>query len=135
MRFAKLVCGVLAVWGAAASSSPAIYRCEVEGVITFSDRPCDASARPYAPDSSRISTYEAPAVQQSRRAQPRKSRRAASGSDGDSLAKRAAACDKLQSALQDIRIRMRAGYSAKEGERLRQRQQKLRARWRADKCR
>jgi hypothetical protein len=139
MRFARLVCVAFAAWSVAASSNSAIYRCEAEGVITFSDRPCDASARQYAPDSSRISTYEAPAVRHSesgrKQKNPRKSHGSTRGTAVNSQAKRAAACDKVRNALKDIRARMRAGYGAKEGERLREREQTLRARWRTDKCR
>jgi Domain of unknown function (DUF4124) len=139
MRFAKLVCLTLAAWSVAASSASAIYRCEAEGVITFSDRPCDTSARQYEPDASRISTYDAPDVQASaahrKQKKPRKPQGPARGSGVNSRAKRAAACDKIRNALKDIRARMRAGYSAREGERLREREQTLRARSRTDKCR
>jgi hypothetical protein len=139
MRFAKLVCLALAAWSVAAWCASAIYRCEKEGVVTFSDRPCDAAARQYAPDASRISTYDAPVVQASetRRKQkkPRKPQGSARGSAVNSQAQRAAACDRIRNALKDIRARMRAGYSAKEGERLREREQTLQARWRTDKCR
>jgi hypothetical protein len=138
MRFARLICALLVVLSIEASSTSAIYRCEAGGTITFSDRPCDASARPYAPDSSRISTYEAPSVPQAdpgrKQTKPRKSKGSARGPSVDPLAKRAA-CDKLKNALKDIRARMRSGYSAKEGERLRERQQALQARLRADRCR
>ncbi|MGH8188328.1 MAG: DUF4124 domain-containing protein, partial [Steroidobacteraceae bacterium] len=117
----------------------AIYRCEAQGVTIFSDRPCDESARVYTPDSSRISTYDAPPAAQvvdrgRKQSKPRKAR-ARTSAGVDSAAKRAAACDKVRNALKDIRARMRAGYSAKEGERLREREQALRLRWRADKCR
>jgi hypothetical protein len=138
MRFARLIGALLVVLTIEASSNSAIYRCEAGGVITFSDRPCDSSARQYAPDSSRISTYEAPSVPQSepgrKQTKPRKSKGSARGPAADPLAKRAA-CDKLKNALKDIRARMRAGYSAKEGERLRERQQAVQARLRTDKCR
>lgn len=138
MRFARLICGALVVLSIEASSTSAIYRCEAGGRITFSDRPCDSSARQYALDSSRISTYEAPKVPQPdpgrKQTKPRKSKGSARGLATDPLAKRAA-CDKLKNALKDIRARMRAGYSAKEGERLRERQQALQTRLRADRCR
>src|SRR5688572_27195869 len=34
-----------------------IYRCQSDSGTTFSDRPCDHSARPYQPDDSRVSSY------------------------------------------------------------------------------
>jgi hypothetical protein len=139
MRLIRLVYLALVAWSVAASSNSTVYRCEAEGVITFSDRPCDASAREYTPDSSRISTYDAPAVPESapglKQKKPRKPHESARGAAANSQAKRAAACDKIRNALKDIRARMRAGYSAREGERLREREQTLRARWRTDKCR
>jgi hypothetical protein len=140
MRFVKLVCSAIAAWSVAASSNSTIYRCEAGATTTFSDRPCDESARLYTPDSSRISTYEAPpaapVVDRGRKqSKPRKARVSARSGGVDSAAKRAAACDKVQNALKDIRARMRAGYSAKQGERLREQEQTLKLRWRADKCR
>jgi hypothetical protein len=139
MRLARLMCAVLVTWSVETASSSTIYRCEAGGTITFSDRPCDSSARQYVPDSSRISTYDAPEVRQpapgGKQTKPRKSKGSGRGAAGDSLAKRAEACDKLKNALKDIRARMRAGYSAKEGERLRERQQALQTRLRADRCR
>lgn len=140
MRFVKLVCGLLAAWSVEALSNATIYRCEAAGATTFSDRPCGESARVYTPDSSRISTYEAPPAAQvidrgRKQSKPRKARAPARSAGVDSAAKRAAACAKVENALKDIRARRRAGYSAKEGERLREQEQALRLRWRTDKCR
>ena len=115
----------------------AIYRCEVGDVITFSDRPCAVGTPLYQPDTSRVSTYSPPAatLEPERPAPARKPSRKRSQSNADSPAKRAQECSKLRSELDEIRSRMRAGYGVKEGERLRERQSRLRARWRDRHCR
>lgn len=134
-------CGWLptATWAQARDSTPVIYRCEILGVTTFSDRPCDSSATTYQPDSSRISTYDPPAISAadpgSRQAQPHKRRAQARHSAVAAQAKRAAACARVRQSLKELRTRMRTGYSAKQGERLKERKAELERRWRVDRCR
>ena len=48
--------------------------------------------------------------------------------------KRAENCARYARSLKEIRSKMRAGYSAKEGERLRLRQEKLRDSQRSSRC-
>ena len=43
-----------------ARASATIYRCEVDGVATFSDRPCGDQSSAYEPDAALVSTYTAP---------------------------------------------------------------------------
>lgn len=50
-------------------------------------------------------------------------------------AKHKAACARLEQGLRDVRSKMRTGYGAKEGERLKQRQRQLNNRRRLEKCR
>ena len=113
-----------------------IYRCTVGGVTTFSDRPCAAESAPYEPDPSRISTYDPPpagrAAASSPPARRAPTRRGASG--GEDQARHAAACERIRNALRDVAARMRAGYDAKQGERLRERKTKLDQQRRAQKC-
>lgn len=49
-RFNGWVAGLLLLAGSASSAD--IYRCEVDDVIVFSDRPCQAEATPYQPGLS-----------------------------------------------------------------------------------
>jgi hypothetical protein len=49
-QFNGWVAGLLLLSGSAASAE--IYRCEVDEVTVFSDRPCQAEATPYQPGSS-----------------------------------------------------------------------------------
>lgn len=116
----------------------AIYRCKAADVVTFSDRPCAAGAQEYKADSSRISTYAAPPAAQTAAAKPKQKQRpkkAAPGPARASQAKHEADCDRLRGALRDIREKMRRGYGAKEGERLKERQAKLEQRRRVQRCR
>jgi hypothetical protein len=114
-----------------------IYRCTVGGVTTFSDRPCAPEAVPYQPDTSRISTYDPPPASRTPPpAQPPRSspsRRRASG-NADQV-RHAAACERLRNSLREVAARMRAGYSVKQGEQLRERKAKLEQQRRAQKCR
>ena len=125
------------VFGAESARSATIYRCSVDGVATFSDRPCGDRSSAYEPDAALVSTYTAPstsvAPDRARRSSPRPIAR------GSSIAavqaKRAEECQRIQASLRDIRSRMRAGYNAKEGERLRARQERLEDQRRSQRCR
>jgi len=128
----------------AAESPPArvarqVYRCEVAGVATFSDRPCDAEMRPYDLDLSRISILDTPAPSKSGKAAPSRStvpRRAAPSrqSEAAATAAQAEACRRLQQSLRKIASRMRAGYTAKAGERLQAQRRELQEKRRARRC-
>lgn len=136
--------GWLLLWVLASASAPAgddqsatrsVYRCSSGGATVFSDRPCDASAELYRSESP-INTYtpadnpptsSRPAGKRPR-ADPQAGRRAAD------QAKLAETCRRIEQSLADIRSRMRAGYKAGEGERLRARQAKLREQRRAARC-
>jgi hypothetical protein len=115
----------------------AVYRCTVQDVTVFSDRPCEPDAARYEPDTSRVSTYSpapsGPSPQPV--AEPRSRRGRPSAAAGADLARHAAECEHVRKALKEIAARMRAGYSAKEGEQLRERKAKLEGQRRAKKCR
>ena len=114
-----------------------VYRCTVGGVTTYSDRPCAPDAAPYQPDTSRVSTYDPPPVSkttvpaQTARRSPATQR----GSRQQDQVRHAAACERIHNGLRDVAARMRAGYSAKQGEQLRERKAKLEQQRRAQKCR
>lgn len=139
----RVIAAVIPVLIAPLRADPApprpIYRCEVAGVVTFADLPCDSTAREYEADASRVSTYAAQPVSKvtAAGAKQRKSakRGGAATSAVDSQAKQAAECARISGSLRDIRSKMRSGYSAKQGERLKERQTKLEERRRAKRCR
>jgi len=114
-----------------------IYRCTVGGVTTFSDRPCAPEAVPYQPDTSRVSTYDPPpASRVPPPAQPPRSSPSRQRASGNSdQVRHAAACERIRNSLRDVAARMRAGYSVKQGEQLRERKAKLDQQRRAQKCR
>lgn len=105
-----------------------IYRCEIDGVPTFSDHQCAPGSQ--AVQATPINTAEAVALKTPRatpkleppRAEPVKN------------TKHAEICAKLALSLKETRSRMRAGYSAKEGEKLRARQDNLRNRQKIARC-
>jgi hypothetical protein len=114
-----------------------IYRCAVEGVTVFADRPCQPTAAAYEPDTSRVTTYSPPPVSPTTSTAPqaRSKRVRARDSAGEEQARRAAVCERVRSGLKDVAARMRAGYNARQGEQLRERKARLEAQRRAQKCR
>ena len=115
----------------------AIYRCKGADVVTFSDVPCEANAKRYQADLSRLSTYTPPPTSPStrttvKRAVPRELE--SSGSAAVTKAKRLEECERITQSLRDIRSTMRTGYTAREGERLRSRQEKLEGQSRKKRC-
>lgn len=119
-----------------ALAAAVVYRCTIEGVTVFADRPCEPQAAPYAPDTSRVSTYTPPPASPAAKAAPSKPHRSRARAAVDKdQARRAATCERLRASLKDIAARMRAGYDARQGERLRERKARLEAQRRAQKCR
>ena len=117
-------------------AAPGIYRCEVAGVATYQDRPCGEASAQYEPDTARVSTYAPPAASRTPTGAPRKPvrRDSARASIAQAQAKRAEECRRIAASLEDIKAKARAGYNAKEGERMRVRRAKLDEQRRAHKC-
>jgi hypothetical protein len=119
----------------AANGAPAIYRCEIGGVMTFSDRPCAPDAVRHEIGNERVSIYKPPASAKtassaSAKRKPRKPREPA----GPDIEKQKQTCERLAQRLRDIRAKYRAGYSASEGERLKDREAKLKSQLRMARC-
>ena len=120
-----------------ANGQSQVFRCTMDGVTTFSDRPCGADAEAYESDDALISTFEAPPVAAtSRGAQQRRApeRKRKDESIAMAQAKHAERCARIERSLRDIRAKMRAGYNAKQGERLNERHRKLTAQRRDQRC-
>ena len=140
MRIARFVQLLLAVALAssmhltfAAENATTIFKCEIAGVTTFSDRPCGQDAQSQALDPAAINTYAPPPIAKIDSPPVAKKVGKASGEDR-SEAKRKEACARYASGLKEIRSKMRSGYTAKEGERLRIRAEKLRDSQRLARC-
>jgi hypothetical protein len=135
---AALVIVLAAHVSTAARAATSIYKCELAGVLTFSDRPCGTDAARL--DQAAMNTYEAPQLasvpKQSIKAPAKKPVSVRDEPDKIQRAeiKRAESCARFARNLKEIRAKMRSGYSAKEGERLRLRQDKVRDSQRAARC-
>lgn len=123
----------------AAGEGRTVYKCTAQGLTTFSDTPCSSTAQVYGVNTSRISTYAPvehatvpPSAKVARKSAATKSR--ANGSIAADQARHAAECERLSNSLRDIRSKMRAGYNAKTGERLRERQSKAEQKRRSAGC-
>lgn len=113
----------------------AVYRCVVNEVVTFSDRPCDAGAKHYTPESEWVSMVDVtkPSTTPGR-VPSRKPERAQASSIAAAQAKHKEECTRLEEALREVRSKQRAGYDVSEGERLKERHRKLNADLRAKRC-
>ncbi len=134
---AASVCIVLYLFAApfAQAAATTIYRCIEHDAVTYSDRPCGSTATEYEANEARISILEvAPPAIAKRMRTTAKQVRSQDGSIAIAQAKRSEQCSKLERSLREIRSKMRAGYDAKEGERLKERQRKLTAQQRDLKC-
>ena len=138
MRVAiRIALGIAVLFFFANGRAETIYRCERDGVTTFSDRPCGADARTYEPDLSRVSEYKAAPAIFTAHAQSkpiREKRLTSEPSIAEAQAKHAAACRRIQESLGVVRDKMRAGYTAKQGERLKERERKLNESRREKRC-
>ena len=125
-----------ALAASAQASGGTVYRCTSQGVTVFSDRPCEPAAKPYEPDTSRISTYSPPPVSRSvTTTKPPRAPVTPRRAGGDDQARHAATCERLRNSLKQVAAKMRAGYSAKQGEQLRERKARLEQQRRAQRCR
>jgi hypothetical protein len=119
--------------GVSAATGRAIFRCDLNGVPTFSDRPCASAAERYEPDPIATNTYEPPptAPAPSPAALKPSSRKTAAPAAPD---KHKETCERLAQGLKDTRAKQRAGYKAKEGERIKERQARLKSQLRLARC-
>jgi hypothetical protein len=124
---ATIYCGL-----ADAAKTAAIYKCEIDGVPTFSDRPCGGAANLAQLDLGKINIHEAqarpePTVERP----PAPKRKPAARIDAT---KRAETCARLAQSLKEVHAKLRSGYSAKERGRLKDREAKLKSELRLAQC-
>ncbi|TDJ34065.1 MAG: DUF4124 domain-containing protein [Gammaproteobacteria bacterium] len=107
----------LVMMTAVAGESPVVYRwTDADGVVHFSDQPPpDQSAQVVEPDPARLNRMPPPAHRTSpyRPPQPRKRHRKSREN------KDARRCQTVLERIDTLNARMRAGYNAKQGERMR----------------
>lgn len=134
--FGLIFCLVVDPHDTFATESPVIYRCETNGVPTFSDHPCGETAEVHESSAFAMNTYAAPPTASKTTPRVRTRTRPRMPARPAVEPKTAAvACERLERSLDEIRSKMRSGYSAAQGERLKERQAKLRAERRRTRCR
>lgn len=138
MKIATFVPGILlSALVQTSVAQTAVYRCVGDSGVVYTDRPCATGADPHEIDDSRVTVYTPPpAVERASAPSPAarpKTSRAKAGRAADP-ARHRLQCAKLDQALRDVRTKMRSGYGAKEGERLKARQRQLTERRRTQKC-
>lgn len=137
MRVATPFLSLLLIGATAPEAQPVIYRCEGEEGIVYSDRACDAGADPHELDDSRVTVYTpAPVAKHALPATPAKRSKAGRSKPGKAAdpEQQRLKCARFDQGLRDVRMKMRSGYGAKEGERLKARQRQLNEQRRAQKC-
>jgi hypothetical protein len=115
---------------AAIAADRPIFRCETPTGIVFADRPCGATSQPYSPDLATVSvmsTVQADPVKVRPAPKPRTSAVATRDSKAES-------CARIEQSLRKILSAQRAGYTAKQGERLNERKRDLDNQRRALRC-
>lgn len=106
-----------------------VYQCVINGERVFSDQPCakDAEQREIA-ESNRMNAQDTRIMD--KHESPAKRRNDAA----DDIDKKKMACNKLREQQSAIKSQMRTGYTAKQGEQLRTRLDKLNEKYGAQKC-
>jgi hypothetical protein len=130
---ASVICAAQAV-SAADDTMTTIFKCKLDGVTTFSDRPCGEQPQSQVLDSAAINTYAPPPASTSAMPQEAPSVRSKASRNDLNEAKRKESCARYARGLKEIRSKLRSGYTAKEGERLRARSEKLKDSQRRDRC-
>ncbi len=106
-----------------------IYQCTDGGQVVLSDRPCGPEAGSRWISPADINVHEAPSVSRRRSHGLRQSRVTPATADRAPAGKEEkATCERIAVELERMQSRMRAGYRAREGERLRERQRRLKER-------
>ncbi|HMN44761.1 MAG TPA: hypothetical protein PKE27_09325 [Povalibacter sp.] len=125
-----VVVGGFSLTGSVLAAERPIYRCETAAGVVFADRPCGPDSEPYSPDLDSVSVMTTvPAQPVTTRAASSPRRTAIEAKDT-----RAEACARIDQSLRKIASTMRAGYSARQGERLKERKRDLETQRRARRC-
>lgn len=105
-----------------------VYECVINGRRTVSDQPCGPNAQPREiADSNRMAAQDTSIL--SRHETGTKARQTADDTDN-----KKAACNKLREQQKQVESQQRIGYTAKQGESLRARRDKLIERYASLKC-
>jgi hypothetical protein len=134
-RLAAVILFLAALFDGEVFAQSQIYRCMVDGAVVFADRPCGNDAEPYDASDALVSSYEpTPVSNELSGPAPKRVATTVRRETVPDRTRQAQSCAKLERALSDIRAKQRAGYTAKQGKRLRERQQKLAAQRRELRC-
>jgi hypothetical protein len=131
---AAMIVGAGLVSGAAMGQSRSVFRCEQDGQQIFSDRPCAPSAT-LQPLDAPANVYEAPVFRDTPVPAPRTRPKASADTDpAADLERRRQTCERLALSLRETRSKLRAGYKPSQGEKLKDRQARLKAQMRIARC-
>lgn len=118
-----------------------IFRCQMNGQSIFSDRPCAASGQSAEVVLTPVNSYHEDALPShaSHKSSTKASRREPSARQPASIAAEQLRvkqrCQRIADQLDTIHSKMNSGYTAQQGERLRERQRQLEQQRRTEFCR
>lgn len=108
-----------------------VYECNVEGKRVFSDQPCGTDARQREIGTSNRMEAQDTSILQRHEPAPKRPSTAAADDDTE---RRREACNRLREQKEEIRTRMRLGYTAAQGIRLEERLRKNDRKYREQRC-
>ncbi len=124
------------------SESRKVFRCQIDRQIVFSDRPCGSAVESTEVHLTANNTYRnsdsAPTPAKTSRAPNHSASRSIerlSNSIAAEQLREKQRCQRLSDQLDTIQAKMRAGYTAQQGERLRERRRQLEQQRRTERCR
>ena len=116
-----------------------IFRCESQGRVTYSDTACATAPDKTAVAAEQLNTYAAIDPPQKVGNAANVKRPATRPARDDSIAteqlRAKQRCQRLADRLATIEVKMRTGYTAPQGERLREQRRQLEQQRRTEKCR
>lgn len=128
--FRFLWIGIVLCTGWVEAGDRQIYRCTTAAGVVFADRPCGVDSQPYSPEGASVSIMTTvPAEPVKYQASPAKRTSAPKESDAHEKT-----CARIEQSLRKIASTQRSGYSAKQGERLRERKRQLEEQRRSNRC-
>ncbi len=137
--------GLQAMLGNIAMGDTRLYRCEVRGKATYSDKPCPDSAVQSEVAVDGLNTYEAASTPSkvpdpSARGFKSKTSRSRtdeliSGSIAADLQQAKQRCQRIADRLETVRVKLGQGHTAEQATRLHEQRRQLEAQKRSEKCR
>jgi hypothetical protein len=135
---ALLIASLLVQTTVAALGEGKIFRCVEQGTVTFRDTPCAdsrSSEEVTLPPVNSFAATKSTGASAARTDKPASVRSDNEASIAEEQKRARQQCERLSEQIAAIETKLRAGYTAKQGEQLRERLRELERRKRSERCR